>query len=34
LTVERTAAQLIVLIDEIIRYPLERITARTAFDKT
>jgi creatinine amidohydrolase len=34
LTVERTAAQLLVLIDEISRYPLERVTARTALDKT
>src|SRR5258708_4844530 len=34
LTVERTAPQLLALIDEISRYPLERIVARNAFDKT
>jgi creatinine amidohydrolase len=33
LTVERAAARLLVLIDEISRYPLSRIAARTAFDK-
>src|SRR5258708_6426309 len=33
LTVERAAAQLLVLINEISRYPLSRIAARTAFDK-
>ena len=32
LTVERAAARLLVLIDEISRYPLSRIAARTAFD--
>jgi creatinine amidohydrolase len=33
LTLERAAARLLVLIDEISRYPLSRIAARTAFDK-
>jgi creatinine amidohydrolase len=33
LTVERAAAQLLVLIDEISRYPLSRIVAETAFGK-
>jgi creatinine amidohydrolase len=33
LTVERAAAQLLVLIDEISRYPLSRIVAGTAFDR-
>jgi len=33
LTVERAAARLLVLIDEISRYPLSRIAARTEFDK-
>jgi creatinine amidohydrolase len=33
LTVERAAARLLVLIDEISRYPLSRIAARTAFDR-
>jgi creatinine amidohydrolase len=33
LTVERAAARLLVLIDEIARYPLSRIATRTAFDK-
>jgi creatinine amidohydrolase len=32
LTVERAATRLLVLIDEISRYPLSRIAARTAFD--
>ena len=32
ITVERTAARLVRLIDEISRYPLSRIAARTAFD--
>ena len=32
-TVERAAARLLVLIDEISRYPLSRIAAGTAFDK-
>jgi creatinine amidohydrolase len=34
LTVERAAARLLVLIDEISRYPLSRIAARTAFDRS
>jgi creatinine amidohydrolase len=34
LTVERAAARLLVLIDEISRYPLSRIAARTAFDSS
>jgi len=33
LTVERAAARLLVLIDEIARYPLSRIATQTAFDK-
>jgi creatinine amidohydrolase len=33
LTVERAASQLLVLIDQISRYPLSRIVAETAFDK-
>ncbi len=33
LTVERAAARLLVLIDQISRYPLSRIAARTAFDR-
>lgn len=33
LTVERAAARLLALIDEISRYPLSRIVARTAFDR-
>jgi creatinine amidohydrolase len=33
LTVELAAVRLLVLIDEISRYPLSRIAARTAFDK-
>jgi creatinine amidohydrolase len=33
LTVERAAARLLVLIDQISRYPLSRIVAETAFDK-
>ena len=32
-TVERAAARLLVLIDEISRYPLSRIATQTAFDK-
>lgn len=32
--VERAATRLLVLIDEISRYPLSRIVARTAFDST
>jgi creatinine amidohydrolase len=32
-TVERTAQRLLVLIDEISRYPLSRIAAHTAFDR-
>jgi creatinine amidohydrolase len=32
ITVERAAARLLVLIEEISRYPLSRIVARTAFD--
>jgi creatinine amidohydrolase len=32
ITVERTAARLLTLIDEISRYPLSRIALRTAFD--
>ena len=34
LTAERAATRLLALIDEISRYPLSRIVARTAFDKT
>jgi creatinine amidohydrolase len=34
ITVERAAARLLVLIEEISRYPLSRVVARTAFDKT
>jgi creatinine amidohydrolase len=34
LTVERAATRLLVLIDEISRYPLSRIAARTAFDNS
>lgn len=34
ITIERTAARLLALIEEISRYPLSRIVARTAFDKT
>jgi len=33
ITVERAAARLLVLIDQISRYPLSRIVAHTAFDK-
>lgn len=33
-TVERAARRLLVLIDEISRYPLSRIATKTAFDKT
>jgi len=33
LTVERAAERLLVLIDDISRYPLSRIAARTAFDR-
>jgi creatinine amidohydrolase len=33
MTVDRAAARLLVLIDEIVRYPLSRIAAHTAFDK-
>jgi creatinine amidohydrolase len=33
LTVERAATRLLALIDEISRYPLSRIVARTAFDR-
>jgi creatinine amidohydrolase len=33
MTVDRAATRLLVLIDEIARYPLSRITAQTAFDK-
>lgn len=32
--VERAAARLVVLIEEISRYPLSRVMARTAFDKS
>jgi creatinine amidohydrolase len=32
-TVERAAQRLVVLIDEISRYPLARIVANTAFDR-
>jgi creatinine amidohydrolase len=33
LTVEHAAGQLLVLIDQISRYPLSRVAADTAFDK-
>src|SRR3984885_567935 len=33
ITVDRAAARLLVLIDEIARYPLSRIATQTAFDK-
>jgi creatinine amidohydrolase len=33
ITVERAAQRLVVLIDEISRYPLSRIVANTAFDQ-
>jgi creatinine amidohydrolase len=33
MAVDRTAARLLVLIDEIARYPLSRLTTQTAFDK-